>query len=85
MTDMVRAAVQVAPGQMELREFPRPTTGADDGLLRVEANGICGSDVETFRGHRCALPPAPVLTPASWPSISGRAGPTTGRSRICIK
>ena len=51
MTDMVRAAVQVAPNQMELREFPRPKTGPDDGLLRVEANGICGSDVETFRGH----------------------------------
>nr|WP_274637283.1 zinc-binding dehydrogenase [Microbacterium bovistercoris] len=26
-------------------------TGPDDGLLRVEANGICGSDVEIFRGH----------------------------------
>lgn len=51
MTDMVRAAVQVAPRQIELREFPRPRTGPDDGLLRVEANGICGSDVETYRGH----------------------------------
>jgi threonine dehydrogenase-like Zn-dependent dehydrogenase len=51
MTDMVRAAVQVAPRQIELREFPRPSIGADDGLLRVEANGICGSDVESYRGH----------------------------------
>jgi threonine dehydrogenase-like Zn-dependent dehydrogenase len=51
MSDMVRAAVQVGPRQIELREFPRPKTGADDGLLRVEANGICGSDVEIFKGH----------------------------------
>lgn len=51
MSDMVRAAVQVAPRRIELREFPRPRTGPDDGLLRVEANGICGSDVETYRGH----------------------------------
>jgi threonine dehydrogenase-like Zn-dependent dehydrogenase len=51
MSDTVRAAVQVAPRQIELREFPRPTTGPDDGLLRVEANGICGSDVESYRGH----------------------------------
>lgn len=58
MTDMVRAAVQVAPGTMELREFPRPKTGPDDGLLRVEANGICGSDVETYRGHMGAGRPA---------------------------
>jgi threonine dehydrogenase-like Zn-dependent dehydrogenase len=65
MTDMVRAAVQVAPGQMELREFPRPTTGADDGLLRVEANGICGSDVETFRGHLGG--PRPAFIPGHEP------------------
>ncbi len=51
MTDNVRAAVQVGPGKIEMREFPRPRTGPDDGLLRVEANGICGSDVETYRGH----------------------------------
>src|SRR5918992_6414474 len=51
VADTVRAAVQVAPRQIELREFPRPTIGPDDGLLRVEANGICGSDVESYRGH----------------------------------
>ncbi|MGP4018933.1 zinc-dependent alcohol dehydrogenase [Saccharopolyspora sp. 5N708] len=51
MSDMVRAAVQVGPRQIELREFPRPRIGDDDGLLRVEANGICGSDVEMYKGH----------------------------------
>jgi threonine dehydrogenase-like Zn-dependent dehydrogenase len=55
---MVRAAVQVGPGKIELREFPRPRTGPDDGLLRVEANGICGSDVETYRGHLGGARPA---------------------------
>jgi threonine dehydrogenase-like Zn-dependent dehydrogenase len=65
MADMVRAAVQVAPKQMELREFPRPVTGPDDGLLRVEANGICGSDVETFRGHLGG--PRPAFIPGHEP------------------
>jgi threonine dehydrogenase-like Zn-dependent dehydrogenase len=51
MGETVRAAVQTGPRKIELREFPRPKTGPDDGLLRVEANGICGSDVETYRGH----------------------------------
>lgn len=51
MGDMVRAAVQLGPRQIELREFPRPRTGPDDGLLRIEACGICGSDVEMYRGH----------------------------------
>ncbi|MBV8713652.1 MAG: zinc-binding dehydrogenase [Chloroflexi bacterium] len=51
MAQMVRAAVQTGPRQIEVREFPRPTIGADDGLLRVERCGICGSDVETYLGH----------------------------------
>jgi threonine dehydrogenase-like Zn-dependent dehydrogenase len=54
----VRAAVQTGARKIELREFPRPRTGADDGLLRVEANGICGSDVETYRGHLGGARPA---------------------------
>ena len=52
MADMVRAVVQTGPRQMEMREFPRPViAGAEDGaLLRVEACGICGSDVEQYKG-----------------------------------
>src|SRR5690242_4066839 len=51
MADMIRAAVQTGPRQIEVREFPRPVIGPQDGgLLRVEACGICGSDVEQFRG-----------------------------------
>jgi threonine dehydrogenase-like Zn-dependent dehydrogenase len=65
MADMVRAAVQVGPRQIELREFPRPQTGPDDGLLRVEANGICGSDVETYRGHLGG--PRPAFIPGHEP------------------
>ncbi|RBY82400.1 alcohol dehydrogenase [Geodermatophilus sp. TF02-6] len=51
MSDAVRAAVQVGPRAIEIREFPRPQVGTDDGLLRVEANGLCGSDVEFYKGH----------------------------------
>lgn len=51
MAEAVRAAVLTAPNRIEIREFPRPQIGPDDGLLRVEANGICGSDVEQYRGH----------------------------------
>ncbi len=65
MTDLVRAAVQVGPGKIELREFPRPRIGADEGLLRVEANGICGSDVETYRGHLGG--PRPAFIPGHEP------------------
>src|ERR1700730_6832069 len=51
MADMVRAVVQEGPRQMEGGESPRPVIGSDDGaLLRVEACGICGSDVDQNRG-----------------------------------
>ena len=38
------AAVMVKPRQTELREFTIPAVAADAGLLRVLANGVCGSD-----------------------------------------
>ena len=39
-----RAAVAVAPGRTELREFDLPPAAAADGVLRVAATGVCGSD-----------------------------------------
>lgn len=65
MADSVLAAVQTGPRQIELREFPRPRIGPDDGLLRVEACGICGSDVELYHGTlpNKALPCVPGHEP----------------------
>jgi threonine dehydrogenase-like Zn-dependent dehydrogenase len=48
---LIRAAVQVAPRTIEIQEFPRPVIGPDDGLLKIERCGICGSDVEHFKGQ----------------------------------
>ncbi len=50
MTGTVRAAVQLGPRRIEVREFPRPVVGPDEGLVRIEANGVCGSDVEQYKG-----------------------------------
>jgi alcohol dehydrogenase len=43
--DGVLAAVLIGPMHIELQTFPRPAIDADSALLRVEANGICGTDV----------------------------------------
>ncbi|HEY1701757.1 MAG TPA: zinc-binding dehydrogenase [Trebonia sp.] len=51
MADTVRAVVQTAPRTIEFREYPRPKLGGTTGaLVRVEACGICGSDVEQYKG-----------------------------------
>ena len=39
------AAVLVAPNQFEMREFDLPDVPDDGGLLKLEACGICGSDI----------------------------------------
>ena len=44
-----RAAVLVGERAIEIREFPLPDTGADDGLLRIEATGVCGTDIAAYR------------------------------------
>ncbi len=43
--------VLTAPRTIEVERFPIPQIGADDGLLRVEACGLCGTDHELFTGH----------------------------------
>ena len=45
-----RAVVQTAPRTLEIRGLPLPEIGDDDGLLRMEACGICGSDYEQYEG-----------------------------------
>ena len=43
--------VMTEVGRLEAHTFPLPPLGNDDGILRVEATGICGSDHSQFRGH----------------------------------
>ncbi len=50
MADAVRAAVQVAPGKIEVQEFARPKVEANTGLLKIEACGLCGSDISQLDG-----------------------------------
>ncbi len=44
------ALVLEEPRQLALRTLPVPEIGPDDGLLRVEACGLCGTDHEQFTG-----------------------------------
>jgi len=46
-----RALVLEAPRHLGSRDFALPDIGDDDGLLRVEACGLCGTDHEQFTGE----------------------------------
>jgi len=47
----VKAFFITRPGQGEFRDVPPPRVGPEDVLLRVEAVGLCGSDLNTWRGR----------------------------------
>lgn len=51
MTDKARVAVLTEPRTFDYREVELPDVGSDDGLLRVEAAGLCGTDWEQYLGH----------------------------------
>jgi L-iditol 2-dehydrogenase len=49
MIGLVNYAME--PGSVELREIPVPKIDEEDVLLRVEAVGICGSDLHQYNGN----------------------------------
>ena len=66
MTAMARAIVQQGVRDLRPAEFPLPTIGRDDAILRVEACGICGSDYEQYDGTlRIRLPVIPGHEPVA--------------------
>ncbi|TKJ35166.1 zinc-binding dehydrogenase [Blastococcus sp. CCUG 61487] len=50
MSRTARAAVLTSPGTFEVRELPLPAIADDEALLRVEACGLCGSDLDAWNG-----------------------------------
>jgi alcohol dehydrogenase len=60
MTEAARAKVLRTPHGLESSRFDRPPVGDNDGWLRIEACGLCGTDHEQWSGHiRAAYPYIP--------------------------
>src|SRR5438270_7558376 len=75
MAERVVAAVQTAPETTELREFPLPDIAADAALLKVEAAGVCGSDVGGYK----RFAKAPRILGHENVGVIARAGEAFGR------
>lgn len=59
---VMKAAVFVSPGRIELRELSQPQPGRGEVSVRVAACGVCGTDVHIYRGKlREAVRPPVVL------------------------
>ena len=57
----MKALVYTAPGELNYRDEPEPVVDAGDALLRIDAVGICGSDMHAFHGHDPRRKPPLVL------------------------
>jgi len=51
MPAMIKAAVFVEPGRIELADKPMPQVGANDALVRITTTTICGTDVHILKGE----------------------------------
>lgn len=57
----VKAAVLKGPRNIELEEVPKPETGVNGVLVKVEACGVCGSDIAYYQRGRADVPPPIIL------------------------
>ena len=51
MTAMMKAAVFVEKGRIELADKPIPGVGPNDALVRITTTTICGTDVHILKGE----------------------------------
>ncbi|MDD2712180.1 MAG: NAD(P)-dependent alcohol dehydrogenase [Simplicispira sp.] len=51
MSTMMKAAVFVAPGRIELADKPIPDVGPNDALVRITTTTICGTDIHILKGE----------------------------------
>lgn len=57
----MKALVYTEPGRIIYREEPDPVPVAGEALIRVEAVGVCGSDLHAYLGHDERRPPPLIL------------------------
>ncbi|MBK5925681.1 galactitol-1-phosphate 5-dehydrogenase [Rhodovulum sulfidophilum] len=93
----MKALIYTGPRLLELRELPDPEPGPGEALIRVEAAGICGSDMHAWAGHDDRRPAPLILgheaagivvsTPPGGPAAGSRVtvNPlvTCGHCRFC--
>lgn len=86
----MRALVYTAPGQVELKDYPRPRPAANESEITVDAAAICGADVAGFLGRsRSRVPPMVLGHELVGRTPDGRrvvANPLTccGRCAACL-
>ena len=61
----MRAAVYHGARDIRIDEVPRPRPAAGEVLVRVHANGICGTDASEFSARGCTRCTRAMRSPAT--------------------
>ena len=77
MASSSKAAVLTKTEAIELQEFPIPEIGDDEGLLRMESCGMCGTDYEVYYGHM--TPQLPLILGHEPVGIVEKIGPAASK------
>ena len=48
----MKAVVVQEPGKATLTDIPEPSISAGETLLQIRMIGLCGTDLNTFRGKK---------------------------------
>ena len=95
----MKALVYTQPNAVQLQDRPEPDMADGDVLLRIDAAGICGSDMHAFHGHDPRRQPGLVLghefaatvlhsRSADWrpgQRVTGNPLITCGRCAFCLQ
>lgn len=77
----MKALVYTGTQSLDFRDEPDPVSGEADSLVRIEASGICGSDMHAWHGHDARRVPPMILGHELAGRIEG--GPRDGQ-RVAI-
>ncbi len=83
----MKALVYLGPERMEIQDFPTPTPGHGEVLLKVSAAGICGSDIHGFLGHSERRQPGLVMGHETVATVAATGSGVTGwreTQRVCF-
>ena len=67
----MKALVYEGVEALEIRDVPEPEPADGELLIRVEAVGICGSDIHAYLGHDNRRPAPPILGHEAAGTITG--------------
>ena len=95
----MKSLVYTQPNEVQLQDRPSPDLQADEVVLRIDAAGICGSDMHAYHGHDPRRKPGLVLGHEFAATIEASASDlwkvgqrvtgnpliTCGRCRYCLQ